>query len=387
MTRPRETDPTDGFLDQDFASFREARLRGKRRAAVLEPSPRRPEQLEAVEPAPPAEDAFFGTNTRERATIRAVTREERTSSSSVEALLDALEPEVAPAPAVATPTATAPEPVAAVPPAAVEKALDIPDRSPMLTPARAMPRPTARTEPSSHEDPEFERFRAARARQGDSASHKKPDSASHKKPDSASHKKPDSASHKKPDSASHKRPEPTPEATVVQAPRPEPRRGDSARHGKPGRRPDEVEATCSDPEFERFRQARITGKHAVVAEAEALEPRRPDSASHRKPALEEPVAALASDRACEPAFERLRREPAEAAAEPTAPEPPAAPAPAAEGPLFFGTNVRERAALRGDLEGAAAATEPEGEVMTEAEEAERPRRTPPPPLPERPRQD
>lgn len=322
MTTAR-TEPTDGFLDREFASFREARLRARkaktedalehRHAKVAEPAPA---PATSAEPgsSPAQDDAFFGTSTHERTSIRARARDDR-STAMLEVMLDDLDGDVA---------ATRTGPRVDAPPTPPEVVAAPPTLAPAPPPradddgTRAMGRAGAAAEDSCS-DPEFEAFRAAR-RGG------KPDSGRLRKPDG----RPESGRLRKP----------------------EPRRADAA-----------VEGHCSDPEFERFRAARQAG--------EATAPRRADSGRLRKPepppsAIEQLLAVTLPEPAGSP--EATTPAPTEdpAPVESSAPEEPTT--------VFFGTSKHERAIVRARVAG----------ESPDPDEPATGRRAPPPPLPERP---
>lgn len=179
---------------------------------------------------------------------------------------------------------------------------------------------------------------------------------------------------RKPSSASHKKPrrEGTPASGV---------------HRKAG---GEVDGRCSDPEFEKFRAERkpASGAHRKTARhtTTPLEP-TPRDATPRGgipvPAPD-PTPVLASERPAEPALARLR------AGEPQSPPAPsAAPASdvagAADDGLFFGTSTLQRSMLRARVLSDRASDEAPLEAPSEDGEHAR-RRAPPPPLPERPRE-
>ncbi|MBX3471074.1 MAG: hypothetical protein KF878_29755 [Planctomycetes bacterium] len=172
MTRA-QTEPSDGFLDNEFASFREARLKARktRRHEALEHRPRRAGEAQAPPSAP-----------------------------ALAALIDGLEeaprpaaPEAGPAVPEAPVAAEAPAPATRAPvaddaeaPAAIEGSCSDPEfekfraarrsgEPPRRPDSARMRRPEGVVE-GSCSDPEFEKFRAAR-QEG------RPDSARHRKPE------------------------------------------------------------------------------------------------------------------------------------------------------------------------------------------------------------
>ncbi|MCO5168348.1 MAG: hypothetical protein M9894_18570 [Planctomycetes bacterium] len=190
MTRA-QTEPTDGFLDRDFASFREARLKARktRRHEALEHKPRRAAAPEATTATP----------------------------SDLATLIDGLE-------------TTAPASVD-VAPASVDAALASVNAAPAAPVADAAPPPTPDVDHHCS-DPEFERFRASRRA---AEPPRRPDSARLRRPDGGDVEgncsdpefekfraarqegRPDSARHRKPElEATRRAPEPAP------APPPEP---------------------------------------------------------------------------------------------------------------------------------------------------------------------
>lgn len=305
MTRAND-EPRDGFLDENFASFRD-RKRATRSEEPLEPSPR---------------------NT---------TRVTGGATSAIAALIDGLEDTRA-TPRADPPAAPTPAPIRSIGRADAEPPPADATRS-LVREKPSAPAPADDID-GSCSDPEFARFRAQR----------KPPSGSHRKPTA-------------------RQKEVTPRSGVHRA-------------------PDQVEDRSSDPEFDRFRAERkpASGAHRKTARHTApLEP-APRSAEVGVP-TPDPTSMLASDRGGDPAFARFRS--------PETP-PPVAPPPvdtadasaagsvpeADDLPVFFGTSTHVRSTVRARvMDERTDDTPPE----TEAEAAAR-RRAPPPPLPARPRE-
>lgn len=393
------TEPTDGFLDREFASFREARMRAKRASAEAALEPRRA-KADARAGAPAGDAAPPPASPPP-----APAPQEPARGASIEALLDGLDPARDLESALADAETTA----AGAPPrmnrTSAMEALAAADGAADST--RAMTRPAA---------PEFEELRAARA------TGRRPIRTAAERPSSDEHPRPGAtpsppAGRERPSSARLPRPAAGAPASAPGAARVAPDAG-----------PGDVEGSCSDPEFERFRAARRpeSARHRKPEGGRAPAPLKPRSAEPLASAAPQVEARGAVDRAgavedrcSDPEFEKFRA--ARQAGEPTprrpdsarhvkpdvapaqVPAPEATPAAAAtsaqaeSGPeattttaddagLFFGTSVTERAMVRArvldsrsDVETAAP---PPAEPPTPAG-GER-RRAPPPPLPERP---